>query len=1324
MTVRMHQAMRRLPQTTLGRTLTVLLAILVGLGALATLAGRPLQARQGAVVGQNLMVRGYIAARVGGRDDAGVPSRTLPARDVYIPGVDVYLAEPNGAAAVTKPVRTDLSGRFTLYADKPGKYQICWKAAGFIAACHQQVIGVGGAPAFVSTLRMQVERKNNFVVLVGQVRMADGSLPRALDPLGNVNAFAVATLLDGARATLYTANVNNFGDYLIPQVPIRSPVFVQARIEKGEVEQAIFKEAELERDALHQVDLRIDNTPPRIEPLVALDAATGARVQVAAPGSKILFKAVATDRDGDALTYRWQLTNGAGTLSASNAPTTSWQLPPGKGQYGITLIAWDGKGGYAKSDFLLRADTGGVPFSGIVRDNAGVAVPMATVEIGGVTAASDASGMFSLRVAQANRYVFNIRKPGFAFYSKIYDRGIAGGAWALTRATVQTVDPTQPINVVNQRRPTDCPGPGSARLDWKTYPAAAVLQWQDGKGNTVFPDPRAETGALRQVGIGAAPALNRARLAAPLQHRRGTCGAGMAVSIPANSLVDSRGNPPVGMVQVSVSTVDLMSPEQMPGDYTVKLPNNDTRVMESFGAGSIDISAGGTRYNLKPGTLATVRIPVDGAQLAAGGPLPPTIPILFYDERNGVWFEEGSAPLLGTGAGRMYEAKVKHFSTINGDTLKQNQACIRVLSPQPGMPANYNLEVTVPQASGNAPLVRTQQMNNAAPSEHVVFNLPTNTNVVLVASPVGPNTTPYGVYIVNTGQPQNPTSPNMPAGPPYTACSTQVTLTQQAIPTAPLVGEFLHGITIFSAANIDELNPANPTQATIKAAIDQATTDYYAHVDPRQKRSTLAAFKQTNGFTDSSSNPLPGVVNAKYANSGDLGFGRDMYCKKQTASDGLVDYACFVSNYGDVTTADQQDAIDTTNPAAPIVATVAMEFSRIESPSGTPVEFDDATAVKRAVKFYVYNSAGDQFLKAANLDGKGARPVPQLCMACHGGALPLAQQVVNGQPVPVFNSRDSVKLGSVFVPFDLRYFTFPPAPNDKANPGVQARFKQLNQEIVAGVAQAAGNLSVKDVIDEMYAGGVATQREAFSVAGWRAPAAPEPAKAAFYGGMVSNSCRMCHTAQLAPAIRFDTASGFLAKLSEVGTRVCIQHVMPHAARTHEIFWGIADPTVVLPATVPNMAAQLQIFGTQFGPAADWVGSGGSAPAFRCGTSFTSGGLTPQSFYQQQIQPLWSGVYGCIGCHSGQTGPAGLGLGAGFSYGNLVGVASTEVPSMLRVKKFDTANSYLFHKVVGDHGAVGGSGARMPPGCSGNSCVSASDIAKLQNWINTRGADGP
>jgi len=90
---------------------------------------------------------------------------------------------------------------------------------------------------------------------------------------------------------------------------------------------------------------------------------------------------------------------------------------------------------------------------------------------------------------------------------------------------------------------------------------------------------------------------------------------------------------------------------------------------------------------------------------------------------------------------------------------------------------------------------------------------------------------------------------------------------------------------------------------------------------------------------------------------------------------------------------------------------------------------------------------------------------------------------------------------------------------------------------------------------------------------------------------------------------------------------------------------------------------------------------------------------------------------CSVCHAGASAPEGLRLDAADSYNLLVGVPSTEVPSLLRVKPGDPANSYIIQKLQGT-AAVG---ARMPFGCpSTQPCLSASTIAFIQQWI-TNGA---
>jgi hypothetical protein len=86
---------------------------------------------------------------------------------------------------------------------------------------------------------------------------------------------------------------------------------------------------------------------------------------------------------------------------------------------------------------------------------------------------------------------------------------------------------------------------------------------------------------------------------------------------------------------------------------------------------------------------------------------------------------------------------------------------------------------------------------------------------------------------------------------------------------------------------------------------------------------------------------------------------------------------------------------------------------------------------------------------------------------------------------------------------------------------------------------------------------------------------------------------------------------------------------------------------------------------------------------------------------------------CSVCHEGASAPEGLRLDADNSYNLLVGIPSTEVPSLLRVKPGDPDNSYIIQKLEG-HAAVGG---QMP---LGGPYLPATTIAFVAQWI-TNGA---
>jgi len=108
-------------------------------------------------------------------------------------------------------------------------------------------------------------------------------------------------------------------------------------------------------------------------------------------------------------------------------------------------------------------------------------------------------------------------------------------------------------------------------------------------------------------------------------------------------------------------------------------------------------------------------------------------------------------------------------------------------------------------------------------------------------------------------------------------------------------------------------------------------------------------------------------------------------------------------------------------------------------------------------------------------------------------------------------------------------------------------------------------------------------------------------------------------------------------------------------------------------------------------------------------SGNSGSTPPLSADFASLQAnIFSPICAAV-CHTGGGAPEGLRLDAADSFNLLVGVPSTEVPALLRVKPGDPDNSYIIQKLEG-HAAVG---AQMP---LGGPYLSVSTIAFIRQWI--------
>src|ERR1700683_1674095 len=108
------------------------------------------------------------------------------------------------------------------------------------------------------------------------------------------------------------------------------------------------------------------------------------------------------------------------------------------------------------------------------------------------------------------------------------------------------------------------------------------------------------------------------------------------------------------------------------------------------------------------------------------------------------------------------------------------------------------------------------------------------------------------------------------------------------------------------------------------------------------------------------------------------------------------------------------------------------------------------------------------------------------------------------------------------------------------------------------------------------------------------------------------------------------------------------------------------------------------------------------------SSSSSGGPVPLAATFDAIQAnVFTPI--CSVCHIGATAPEGLMLDAAHSYNLLVGVPSTEVPTILRVDPGDPNDSYIIQKLEG-HAAVGG---QMP---LGETPLPAPTIAFIAQWM--------
>jgi hypothetical protein len=283
----------------------------------------------------------------------------------------------------------------------------------------------------------------------------------------------------------------------------------------------------------------------------------------------------------------------------------------------------------------------------------------------------------------------------------------------------------------------------------------------------------------------------------------------------------------------------------------------------------------------------------------------------------------------------------------------------------------------------------------------------------------------------------------------------------------------------------------------------------------------LMAWKSAFGFPANGNPPARGL----YANNLDLRLGRDMNCVQSGQR-----IACYVTNYGpppqdctlfvdhgvdppateancpwpDLESA-VNDAIAGNNP----IATVAMVYD------GNPNSTSNLPA--NNITFYVYDQNGN-ILTWAALDDEGAKSVPRMCMACHGGSY-----------TPHTGTTAASVTGASFLPFDVPSFYYSQANPSLGQDQQQEAFRQLNLMVKTvnggsqpAASQTAQQAAIVDFINGLYCpdihGGLFSNcatpvenagskaRDLYFPIGWSG-------SQKVYSELVKPYCRMCHMAQ-------------------------------------------------------------------------------------------------------------------------------------------------------------------------------------------------------------------
>ncbi len=363
-------------------------------------------------------------------------------------------------------------------------------------------------------------------------------------------------------------------------------------------------------------------------------------------------------------------------------------------------------------------------------------------------------------------------------------------------------------------------------------------------------------------------------------------------------------------------------------------------------------------------------------------------------------------------------------------------------------------------------------------------------------------------------------------------------------------------------------NPVAQSDGSFQTDSAIYASSYYAAVDPLDTRDTLAEWMAANGFGNSGSGT---EFTAVFRDVRDLGYGRRMTGRRNV--DGSI--AFFVENYHISTAPGDYPGVNV--EAAVLqdpnwhVGTNAIEWSCHPQP---------APCARMFAKYYNFNPATGQRQDVLDLDDRGLKSMPGICISCHGGrGDPLTPQPSYALVANSVTQQRGDALGKL-QPFHVDSFEWSVLPGF-TRADQEAVLKTFNEWVLctypapggASVSGTWGSCSrptadanewqgtAAEMIEAWYGGsGMPDSQfsDTYLPAGWSG-------NAALYQQVVAPYCRTCHILRGTgdeSDVDFTTEAKFQGFARRTKIHVFDRGNMPLAFLVYRDFWESSAPAAL------------------------------------------------------------------------------------------------------------------------------------------------------------------